>query len=245
MALSCVLVDDEPLALERLSVLLAEAAPDVVIAGRAGGGEEAVALIGRVRPEVIFLDVQMPVLDGFDVVDLLPHPRPHIVFVTAHDEFALRAFEVHAVDYLTKPVRIERLRATIDRLRALSPADGDRRIEAMRAAAPLRRITVGPVGRTRIVPVQSVRMFESDSKLVYARVGDQRWSIDLTLDDLDRRLDSARFFRVHRSAIVNLAAVRELRSSFGARYFLKLDDGSELPVARRRLREVRRRLREL
>ena len=244
MALSCVLVDDEPLALERLSHLLAEAAPDVIIAGRAAGGEEGVALIGRLRPDLIFLDVQMPLLDGFDVIELLPPPRPHIVFVTAHDEFALRAFEVHAIDYLTKPVRVERLRATIDRIRTLSPAEGDRRIEAMRAAGPLRRITVGPAGRMRVVPVPSVRAFESDSKLVYARVGEQRWSVDLTLDELERRLDGSRFLRIHRSAIVNLAAIRELRSSFGGRLTVKLDDGSELPVARRRVRDVRRHLKE-
>ena len=240
MAVSCVLVDDEPLALERLSDLLAESAPDVVIAGRAVGGEEGVALIARVRPDLVFLDVQMPVVDGFDVIDLLPPPRPHIVFVTAYDEFALRAFEVHAVDYLTKPVRVERLRATIDRIRALSPAEGDFRIESLRGAVPLRRITVGPVGRTRIVPIQTVRAFESDSRLVYARVGEQRWSVDLTLDELERRLDAGRFLRVHRSAIVNIAAVRELRSSFGGRHALKLDDGSELPVSRRRVRSVRR-----
>ncbi|MEO1480453.1 MAG: response regulator, partial [Bacteroidota bacterium] len=120
--LRAVLVDDEPLARTRMRMLLAEAEQEVEVIGEAGSGREAVPLIYETKPDVLFLDIQMPVLDGFDVLDLLAPPRPHVVFVTAYDEFALRAFEVHALDYLTKPVRAERLARSLSRVAAMVAA---------------------------------------------------------------------------------------------------------------------------
>jgi CheY-like chemotaxis protein len=120
MPVRCLLVDDEPLARERLHALLDEARAEVEVVAEAAGGEEAASLLREHDPDVVFLDVQMPVLDGFDVVDLMQgtvSDRPHVVFVTAHDEHATEAFEVQALDYLTKPVRLERLNDTLRRVR--------------------------------------------------------------------------------------------------------------------------------
>ena len=234
----CVLVDDEPLARERLRALLAEAPMPVDVVGEAGSGQEAVPLIHQTRPDLVFLDVQMPVLDGFDVVDLLAPPRPHIVFVTAYDDYALRAFEVHALDYLTKPVRLERLVGTLERVAAqATPAEG---LTALRRTRPLQRLTVHVGRRLRIVQAEEIRWAEAEAKLVFVHLTDgQRYPTDFTLDELEARLDPQHFLRIHRSYLVNAAFVRELVPWFSGTYQLRLNDGHTLPVARRRTRPVR------
>ncbi|WP_263787983.1 LytR/AlgR family response regulator transcription factor [Salinibacter grassmerensis] len=139
MPVRCLLVDDEPLARERLRALLGKADVEAQIVAEADGGEEAASLIHEHRLDAVFLDVQMPVLDGFDVVDLLPGEgpdRPHIVFVTAHNEHATEAFKVQALDYLTKPVRLERLNQTLHRVQESSPQSDGR--EAIAARSPAR-----------------------------------------------------------------------------------------------------------
>ncbi|MCS3751083.1 CheY-like chemotaxis protein [Salinibacter ruber] len=150
MPVRCLLVDDEPPARERLRALLGEADADVEIVAEAGGGEEAASLIREHKLDVVFLDVQMPVLDGFDVVDLLPGSggdRPHVVFVTAYDEHAKEAFEVRALDYLTKPVRLNRLSETLRRMRD-TPRSGEGsgnggRPAFQRASSPRRSAALG------------------------------------------------------------------------------------------------------
>ena len=250
MAVRAVLVDDEPLALERLSSLLAEVAPDVEVVGTAGGGRDAVPLVHDVRPDVVFLDVAMPVLDGFDVVDLLAPPRPQVVFVTAYDDHAVRAFEVWALDYLTKPVSPERLAAAVARVRQSAerggPGDsgsGDGGLDALRASradAPLARLTVQVGRRLRVVDPDDVPYFEARDKLVYARVeGGAEHPVGFTLDELERRLDPARFVRAHRAFLVHAGHVRELVPWFGGAYRLRLAGGAEVPVSRRRLRAVK------
>lgn len=238
----CILVDDEPLARERLRTLLQEADADVEIVDEAASGKDAVPLIHDVRPDVVFLDVQMPVLDGFDVVDLLAAPRPHIVFVTAYDEYALKAFDVHALDYLTKPVRLERLNETLRRVQAaLGTEAADRRLDALRRERqdrPLRRLTVHVGRKLRVVDLDAVRYIEADDKLVFAHLAETRYRTDFTLDELERRLD-ARFVRAHRAHIVNLDAVHELIPWSSGTYRLRLVDGTELPVARRRAQAVK------
>ena len=240
----CILVDDEPLARERLQALLEEAELDVTIAGESGSGKAAVPLIHDERPDVVFLDVQMPVLDGFDVVDLLAKPRPHIVFVTAYDEYALQAFEVHALDYLTKPVRLERLNKTLHRVRDLPDADPGNGLDALqqgRRQQPLRRMTVHVGRKLRVINLDAIRYIEADDKLVFVRLADAKYRTDFTLDALEQRLD-ARFVRPHRSHIVNLDAVHELIPGSSGTYRLRLNDGTELPVARRRAADVKQAL---
>ncbi len=234
------IVDDEPPARDRLRLLLQESEFQVHILGEAGSGEEALSLINDLEPDVLFLDVQMPGLDGFDVVDLLPDPAPHIVFVTAYDSYALKAFEVHAVDYLTKPVRLRRLNDTLARIR---PEDGPSAhpnpIGRLRGTSPLKRLTVKVGRRLRVLPVEEVICFEADQKVVFANLGSERHIVDFTLDELERRLDPERFLRIHRSYLVNAETVIELTKWFDGGYLVKTKDGAELPVARRRVARIK------
>jgi two-component system, LytTR family, response regulator len=230
--LRCILVDDEPLARERLRALLAEATTEVEVVGEAEAGRAALALIQELHPDVVFLDVSMPGLDGFDVAELIIPPRPFIVFVTAHGEHALRAFDVQALDYLTKPVRAARLNRTLEHIAQIA-----RPAETARSA--MTRIAVHQQRRLRVVPIESVRWFETRDRLVYAQLADGAFPIDHTLDELESRLDRAMFLRIHRSYIVNAADVRELSPWFAGGAMVRLADGSQLPVARRRIREVK------
>lgn len=239
----CVLVDDEPLARERFRALLDESDVSVEIVGEAGSGREAVPLIHETEPDVVFLDVQMPALDGFDVVDLLAPPRPHVVFVTAYDEYALQAFEVHALDYLTKPVRLARLNDALHHVQQQLDTDtSGEQLEVLRSdrqSEPLRRLTVH-VGRTlRVVDLDRIRWIESDDRLVFAHLDDTRYRTDFTLDTLEQRLPADRFVRTHRTCIVNLDAVYEMVPDTSGTYTLRLDDGSTVPVARRRAQNVK------
>jgi two-component system LytT family response regulator len=239
----CVLVDDEPLARERFRALLEESDASVEIVGEAGSGREAVPLIHEAEPDVVFLDVQMPALDGFDVVDLLAPPRPHVVFVTAYDEYALRAFEVHALDYLTKPVRLGRLNDALHHVQQRVDAEAsDAGLEALRSdrqSEPLRRLTVHVGRRLRVVDLDRVRWIESDDRLVFAHLDDARYRTDFTLDTLEQRLPAGRFVRTHRTCIVNLDAVFEMVPGTSGTYTLRLDDGHTVPVARRRAQRVK------
>ncbi len=243
MPMRCLLVDDEPLARERLRELLDEADADVNVVAEAEGGKEAVSLIHDCEPDVVFLDVQMPVLDGFDVVDLLPSnsaDRPHIVFVTAYDEYAIQAFEVHALDYVTKPVRLERLNRTLSRVRdALS--DEQEALDDLRTSRRdrvLKRLTVHVGRRLRVVPLDNVRWIEADDGFVFAYTEDGRYRTELTLSDLEERLPPDDFVRTHRSTIVNLDAAYEFVPEPAGTATLRLRDGTEVKVARRRADEV-------
>ncbi len=238
----CLLVDDEPLARERFRSLLDEADADIEIVAEAGGGKDAVSLIHEHEPDVVFLDVQMPVLDGFDVVDLLPEARPHVVFVTAYDEYAIQAFEVHALDYLTKPVRLDRLNKTLRRVRDAMGGEDDSRLDDLRDSRRdqvLERLTVHVGRRLRVVPLDEVRWIEADEGLVFAHTPDGRYRTDFTLDELEDRLPPDRFVRTHRSTIVNLDVVHELVPWSSGTYRLRLTDGTKLSVARRRVDDVK------
>jgi two-component system LytT family response regulator len=246
MPVRCLLVDDEPLARERLRALLDEADAAVEIVAEAEGGREAVSLLHEHEPDVVFLDVQMPVLDGFDVVDLLPSgstDRPHIVFVTAYDEYALQAFEVHALDYVTKPVRLDRLNTTLDRVReALSEEGGQEKIDALRASRrdqPLERLTVHIGKRLRVVPLDEVRWIGAEEGFVFVHTRDGRYRTDFTLGELEERLPPEGFIRTHRSTIVNLDAAYEFVPEPAGTAVLRLRDGTEVKVARRRTEEVK------
>lgn len=240
----CVLVDDEPLACERLATLLTETDMPIEVVGVAHTGQEAIPLIYETRPDIVFLDVQMPVLDGFDVVELLAPPRPHIVFVTAYDTYALQAFEVHALDYLTKPVRLSRLNRTLAHLQShVSKAQQSAQLDALhqeRTPPPLQRLTVHVGRRLRVVPVDAIRFIEADAKLVFVHLETGKYPIDFTLDTLEERLDSDQFIRIHRSYLVSIPQIQELIPTSTGRAFVRLQDGRTLPVARRRIGHVKR-----
>jgi two-component system LytT family response regulator len=249
--LRILIVDDEPPARARARRLLTETGGASVV-GEAGSANEARRLIRETRPDVLLLDVQMPGEDGFALLATLD-PRPAVIFATAYDHYAVRAFEEHAVDYLLKPFRPERLAVALERVRTdlNRPADWSRRIEAMLAslgagdASPhLERFTVRVGNRQLILKADEVLWFGAEDKLVFAAVDGDRHYVNLTLDQLEQRLDPRRFTRVHRAAIVNLDHAAALTRAFAGGYRLLLDDRarSEVPVSRQRARRLRERL---
>ena len=251
--LRVVVVDDEPLARERLRRMLGQM-PAVELVGEAGSAPEARSVIASAAPDLVLLDVQMPGEDGFGLLRSLD-PQPVVIFVTAFDHYAVRAFEERALDYLMKPFRRERLAEALERVRAQrrDPAALTRRLEELlraleqggpRAAQHLERLTVRVGNRIHILKCSEVIWFGAEEKLVFAAMADGKHYVNFTLDQLDRRLDPARFLRVHRSAIANLDFAESLRPAFAGSYRLLLRDAarSEIPVSRQRARLLRERL---
>ena len=235
------IVDDEAPARAKLRRLLASE-PDVTIVGEAANGREAIDLIGRVRPEVVFLDVQMPLLDGFGVIDAVGvEAMPCVVFVTAYDEHALRAFEVQALDYLLKPFAPERLQAVVGRLRRElargAPEDVAPKLAALlQATTPqryLQRILVQREGRAVLVPVAHIDRLEAERNDVRLHTRGAVHVVRGTLAELADRLDPASFLRINRSTIVRLDTIKELQPWFHGDYRVILHDGTELMWSRR------------
>ncbi len=249
-ALTVVVVDDEPPARARLKRMLAEL-PGVEQVGEAASAAEALRVVDAVRPDVLLLDVQMPGGDGFSLLPLLRHP-PAVVFTTAFDQYAVQAFEASAVDYLLKPFRLERLAAAFERVRDQRhrPEERVRQLEALLeqlgrpAPQHLERLTVRLGLRQLILKVEDVLWFGAEDKLVFAATATARHYVDFTLDELESRLDPARFFRVHRSAIAALDHAVAMRPAFAGTWRLQLDDpaATEVPVARARARALRERI---
>ncbi|GAB5410412.1 MAG: LytTR family transcriptional regulator DNA-binding domain-containing protein [Balneolaceae bacterium] len=241
------LVDDEPLARERFRSLLFHAESDLEIIGESGQASEAIEEINSLKPDVVFLDIQMPGLDGFDVVSLLEKPLPYIIFVTAYDQYAIKAFDVFALDYLTKPVRLERLQLCIDRLSDLSEIKRAQE-EPLRKAIkeqetkPIHVLTAKKGRGIHILDINDILYLEADDKLLYAHTSENKYRIDGTLNALELRLSDGRFVRSHRSFLVNLKHVTELIPWFSGTYELKLSNNSQIPISRRRVKEVKARL---
>lgn len=235
------IVDDEAPARERLGRLLAEA-DGVEIVGEAADGEEAMAQIAELAPDVVFLDIQMPGCTGLELVASLPSPRPRIVFCTAYDQHAVDAFELNAVDYLLKPVNRARLGKSLERLRTTT-ADPEPGVAGMgpTGAAP-ERLLARKGSVYRVVKAREVTHFVSENSLTKLVAGDQHYWMQPTLNELEERLDAARFFRVSRAAIVNLDAVREVAPLPGGSGEVTLADGTRLEVSRRRFRDLTERL---
>jgi len=236
MTLRLLIVDDEEPARRLLAELLA-GEDDVEVVGECRNGFEAVQSIQTLAPDLVLLDVQMPKLDGFEVLELLDAP-PMVVFVTAYDEYAVRAFEVHAVDYLLKPVSGERLHGALERVRARLAAH-----ESPVAAAPLakaarpgggflERVLVRDGEKVHVVPVTRVDYFEAQGDSVVLRVGTDKLRKATTLNDLERELDPGRFLRVHRSYILNLDRLAGLELYAKDSRVAILKDGTKLPVSR-------------
>jgi two-component system LytT family response regulator len=240
------LVDDEPLARALLRELLAEQ-PGIEIVGEATNGFEAVKAIGELAPELVFLDIQMPKLSGFEVLELLDEPAPAVVFVTAYDEYALRAFEVHAVDYLLKPVEPARLAEAIARVgeRRRARAETARPGVVAAAARPpgrkLERVLFREEGRVHVLPVGRVDFVEAqDDYLSFAAAG-KRYRKQQTLAELETQLDASRFVRVHRSYLLNVERLARLDLYAKDSWIAVLTDGTKIPVSRSghaRLREL-------
>ena len=245
-----VIVDDEPLARERIRSLL-ENEPDVEIVGECRDGDEAVETVRKETPDLVFLDVQIPERNGFEVIETLGADRaPVIVFVTAYDQYALQAFEVHAVDYLLKPFDEERFHKALDRAReALRRPRGTEVSERLlsllkdlkQPAAYLDRLVVKSAGRLFFLRTEEVDWIESAGNYVCLHVGPESHLLRETMNGVEERLDPARFVRIHRTAIVNIDLVKELQPLFHGEYQVVLRDGTQLTLSRgyrERLQEV-------
>ncbi len=245
------IVDDEKLARDRLQTFL-KGVKDVQVVGEATNGLEAVQLIEEEDPDLVFLDVQMPGMDGFGVLKAISK-RPQIVFATAHDEYAIQAFEVHAADYLLKPISRARLDETVRRVRTQmdggngSHADYHELLRALESRER-RAITQLPVHKGRqilILPVSDILWFEVEYRLVYAHTGTDRYMTNFTLKELEDRLDMDMFFRAHKSRLVNLKQVKAIVPWFGGRFKLVMRNpgSSEVELSRAQARILRRRMR--
>jgi two-component system, LytTR family, response regulator len=250
-SLRAFLIDDEPLALNRLARML-QATGRVEIAGRATDPTEGLAAVASAATDVLFLDIHMPGLSGFQVVERVP-PGPSIVFVTAHDEHAVRAFEVNAVDYLLKPVDRARLDSALDRVcaRRARPGGDDVRAALERLAQELRaapsfleHLAARTRDRVQLVPTADVTHVLAKDRATYAVTTTTQHMLDATLAELERRLDPARFLRINRGILVNLAWVAELRAEPGGHLAVRLKDAArtDLAVSRDRVRALKDRL---
>jgi two-component system LytT family response regulator len=258
LEIRALVVDDEPPARDGLARMLG-AHRDITVVGQSRNGSEAVRAIRSARPDLVFLDVQMPGLDGFGVLRALaPGPLPLIVFVTAFDDYAVRAFEVHAVDYLIKPFSDRRFADTLARarhqLQHAAAADAARRLSAL-LMAPLAEAPVEPrvepradtliatTGRRSVViAIAEIDWVEAQDYCALIHIGKMSYLLRDSIRRLEPRLAAHGFVRVHRSAMVNLARVRELRRPAQREWFVVLDDGAELPVSRRLRPEIQRQL---
>lgn len=254
MSMRTLIVDDEPLARDGMRMHLA-GEPDVEIVGEAADGVQAVEAIRALRPDLVFLDVQMPEVDGLQVVERIGAARmPAVVFATAYDQHAVRAFELHAVDYLLKPVTEERMRGAVARARLRLATRGEEELtarleallqdlRALHAQAgeapeppPPRKyaawISVAGRTSTQLVRVEDVDWFEAEGNYVRLHVGKVTHLIRSTLRAMGEQLDPTTFIRIHRSTIVNVNRIREIQPWFGGDYIALLHDGRQLRVSR-------------
>jgi two-component system LytT family response regulator len=247
MAFRAIVVDDEALGRRGVVSRLAKAG-NVEVVAQCRGGRDAIEAVRRLRPDLLFLDVQMPGLGGFEVVEALSEEEtPHIIFVTAHDRYALRAFEVHALDYVLKPIDDARFAATLSRaLATLSrERDGDvgRRVAAVvgemltaggapRRPAPESRFLVRSRGKTIFVRHAEIDWVEAEGDYVRIHSGPKSWLARETMAATEKELGVRRFLRIHRSTIVNIDRIQELRSFENGDYAVLLRDGTELRLSR-------------
>jgi two-component system LytT family response regulator len=235
--LRVLVVDDERLAREKLRRLLAEE-PDVELIGECASGADAVRAIRREAPDLVLLDIQMPGVNGLDVLrEVGPAEIGRVVFVTAYDEFAVQAFEVEALDYLLKPFDATRLRQALSRARRQAPDHLPERMASLLETIVarerhVRRFLVRCSGRMSFVRVEEVDWIEAADNYVRLHAGRDEHLLRETMAALEARLDPRRFARVHRSAIVNVEAVTELRPLFHGDYELLLKTGASVPVGR-------------
>ena len=245
------IIDDEPLARQRIEDLLLRER-DIEIAGTADNGDDAPDAIRRLAPDLVFLDIQMPGRSGIDVVAAVgPENMPVTIFVTAYDNFALKAFDLAALDYLVKPFDDERFEQALRRARAaVERRDAGRVAEqlvALLQARPpaaeskyLERIAVESRGQVRVVPVEKIDYITADGPYAELHIGPGAFAIRERMHTLDERLDPAQFFRIHRSAIVRIDRIEAFLKKPGGDYAVRLRDGTELSVSRSKREELER-----
>jgi two-component system LytT family response regulator len=231
--LRVVIVDDEELARKVVSEYLAGQA-DVTVVAECANGFEAVKAVTDLKPDLVLLDVQMPKLNGFEVVELIGRDQP-VVFVTAFDEYALKAFEVHAVDYLLKPFDRDRLVEALDRARAriarhdTTPVEG---LVGQTRSRPAERVLIRDGARVHVLPVDSIDYVQAQDDYVSVRSGGRAYLKEQTLSDLESSLDPKRFVRIHRSYLLNVERLARVEQTPRESRVAVLKDGTTLPVSR-------------
>ena len=239
--LRTLIIDDVPLARERVRLYLADE-PDIAVVGEAANGREAVRTIASLAPDLVFLDVQMPDFDGFEVMKRIHHDlMPVIVFLTAHDEYALKAFEVNALDYLLKPFDRERFAQALNRARAqIRLRRGEKALEE--SPSYLQRLAVREKGRTDVVAMQDIDYIDVAGHYLCVHVGKHVHLIRGGIGDLEKQLDPKEFVRAHRSAIVRLDRIKSLSGKRNGDCDIVLVNGTVIPLSRTHRDAVRRRL---
>jgi two-component system, LytTR family, response regulator len=233
--ISTLIVDDEPLARANIATLLAND-PEISIVGESGSGTQAIEAVRTRRPSLLFLDVQMPGCDGFDVLERLGGDAPSaVVFVTAYDKYAIQAFEVGALDYLLKPFDDARFFRALARAKAHLQQRTDER-------AGIERLIVKSSGRVVFLQTAEVDWIEAADYYACLHAGNRAHLIRRSMSDLERDLDPKMFCRTHRSSIVNIARVRELRSDSNGEYEVVLHDGTKLKVSRSYREQLQQRI---
>jgi two-component system LytT family response regulator len=242
MKIRTLIVDDEMLARERLRQLL-DREPEIEVVGECADGQQALEAIQKESPDLIFLDIQMPELDGFGVIEAVStEPEPVIVFVTAHDKFALQAFEVHAADYLLKPFDRERFKTALSRAleRVKHRADSGQNAaqsavlaELKPTARQLERLAVKTGGKVIFVKLDEIDYIEAAHNYVELHVQKQSHLLRETLNSMEARLPADRFVRISRSVMVNIERVKELQPLFYGEYTVTLHNGVRLTLSRR------------
>ncbi len=248
------IIDDEPLARRNIRLLLAGDA-EIELIGEANGGREALTLIGKHSPDLIFLDIQMPELDGFGVLEKLEAEHlPVIVFVTAFDHYALKAFEYQALDYLLKPfddarfskaltqakLQVEQ-REVVDlshRLMALLEGREKRTAEGAGKKEHVSRLLIKSAGRVFFLKAEEIDYIQAEDYYVKLHVGRKRHLLRETMNEMEAKLDPGKFLRIHRSSIVNIERIRELQQHFNGEYIVLLHDGTELRLSRSRREQL-------
>jgi two-component system LytT family response regulator len=239
-----IIVDDEPLARAVLREHL-NAHADVEVVGECANGFEAVKAIAELAPDLVFLDIQMPKLDGFEVVELAG-AKTHYVFVTAYDQFALRAFDVHALDYLLKPFTRERLAQALAhaRERMAAPAQSEDAMRALVSDAqarhqPLERVLIRDGARVQVIPVERIDYVEAQDDYVAFFAEGRQWLKNQRMAELESQMDPRAFLRVHRSYIVNLGAIARIEPTGKDGHCALLKSGARIPISRSGYQKVR------
>jgi two-component system LytT family response regulator len=242
--MKALIVDDEPLARRELRRLLT-AFPWVQVVGEAADVDEALEQMDKLSPALIFLDVQMPGGTGFDLLAQLER-LPRVIFTTAYDHYAVKAFEVSAVDYLLKPIEPERLSAALSKVQAAALAAMSSTLPANESASrqegPLEQIFVRDGLRCWFVPLREVSVFTADGNYVRLQWGKESPMLGRSLVALEEKLDARRFFRANRRQIVNLDYIESVEMGLGGRLHVQLRDGPEIEISRRQARQFRARM---
>ena len=233
-----IIVDDEELARQVLREMI-EDSNGVEIVAECANGVEAVKAIAELKPDLLFLDIQMPKLDGFEVLELVDDRSAAVIFVTAYDQFAMKAFDAHAVDYLLKPFAADRLKTALGRAAALLGSKDARPFQATELAAaarppgvPLERVVVKDGTRVHIIPIAKLEFVEAQDDYVGLRSEGKTYLKQQTISSLEAQLDAAKFVRIHRSYVVNLERIARIEPYTKDSRVVVLHDNTRLPVSR-------------